>query len=346
MRDPSASSEPREQPGDNEASSTQPTGPTSPGAGGFGSSPDADGEAAVPENPHGRAEKHADRAPRGERKSVAGTSGEPQGRHEWKRHLYAKPAESVAQQPVDARATQRTRSSSREPETHQAPTPERRDRTPPPSQPQGQPELSEAGSGDILAPVADACEPDRCAIIYKTRRRHGQFDVIVTENDGSHRCVARSPQFRAPRFGALPRWGAARVAHELVVSRLAACGWWSVESGGGWHELGFVRARPAGMRTRRSLVTVVREAGQARFVAEELDAYGNPTPLMVSAPFGTPRFLSVRPSRQARRSLEELVGRLEWEGWKVAAAVGKNWYAISLWRPVSANEASRARRSR
>jgi hypothetical protein len=346
MRGPGASSEPREQPGDNEDSSTQPTGPASPpGAGGLGSSPDADGEAAVPVNPHGGAEKHADRAPRTERKGVAGTSGESQGRHERKRRLDSKPAESFAQ-PFDARAAQRARSSSRESETHQAPTPERRDRTAPPSQPHGQPELTEAGSGDILAPVADAREPDRCAIIYKTGRHRGQFDVIVTENDGSSRCVARSVQFRAPRFGALRPWGAARVAHQLVVSRLAACGWWSVQSGGAWHELGFVRARPAGMRTRRSLVMVVREAGQARFVAEELDAYGNPTPLMVSAPFGTPRFLSVRPSTQARRSLEQLVRRLESEGWKVAAAVGKNWYGISLWRPVSTNEASRARRSR
>jgi hypothetical protein len=345
MRDPGALPEPREQPGYNGASSTRPTEAASPpGAGGLRSSADADGEVAVPENPHRSAEEHADRVPRAARKSVAGTNGEPQERTERKRPADAKPAESVAKQLVDALAAQRATSSSREPGTRQAPTPDRRDRTARLSQPQRQPELSEVGSGDALRSAADARGPDQCAIVYRASRRRGEFAVVVTENGGSRRCVARSPEFRSPRFGALRRWGAARVAHELVVSRLAACGWWSVESGGAWHELGFVRARPAGMRTRRSLVTVVREAGQARFVAEELDAYGNPTPLMVSGPFGAPRFLSVRPSRQARRSLERLVGRMESEGWMVATAAGKNWYAISFWRPVSPNGGPRTPR--
>jgi hypothetical protein len=195
------------------------------------------------------------------------------------------------------------------------------------------------------SPAVHAREPDRCAVVYKGSRRRGEFEVVVTENGGSRRCVARSPEFRSPRLGALRRWGAARVAHELVVSRLAACGWWSVDFGGAWHELRFVRARPAGMRTSRALVTVVREAGTARFVAEQLDAYGNPTPLIVSVPFRAARFLSIRPSRRARSSLRRLVGRLESEGWKVAAPGGKNWYAISLWRPVSTGAGPSAPRS-
>src|SRR5687767_9742303 len=63
MRDPGAWPEPREQPGYNGASSTRPTDPASPPrAGGLGLSPDADREAALPENPPGSAEKHAHRA--------------------------------------------------------------------------------------------------------------------------------------------------------------------------------------------------------------------------------------------------------------------------------------------
>jgi hypothetical protein len=161
--------------------------------------------------------------------------------------------------------------------------------------------------------------------------------VVVTEAGGSRRSVARSPAFRTPRLGALGRQAAARVAHELVVRRLEACGWWPVDSGGAWHELRCVRLRTAGVGTARSLVTVAREAGQARFVAEELDTYGTPNPLALSVPFGAPRFLRVRPSRQARGALKQLIRRMESEGWKVAGAVGKDWYAISLWRPVSTN---------
>jgi hypothetical protein len=67
------------------------------------------------------------------------------------------------------------------------------------------------------------------------------------------------------------------VAHELLVRRLEARGWWPVDSGEPRHELGFVfRPRTSGMRTVRSLVTVVRQGERARSLAEELDAYGKP----------------------------------------------------------------------
>jgi hypothetical protein len=104
------------------------------------------------------------------------------------------------------------------------------------------------------------------------------------------------------------------------------------------------------MPTARSVVTLVREAGRARFVAEELDTYGNPTPLLVSPPFTAHRLLPVRPSRQVTAALRQVVTRMESEGWKVASAVGKDWYAISLWRPVGmdwrppASRPSRGRR--
>jgi hypothetical protein len=200
---------------------------------------------------------------------------------------------------------------------------------------EGQPPLSEVDAA-MARPAADARRRDRCAIVYESSGRRGEFHVVVTAPDGSRRSVGRSPAFRAPRFGPPRRWGPAWVAHELLVSRLEACGWWPVTSGGPWHELGFVRLRGEDARSRRSLVTVVREAGEARFVGEELDTYGNPTPLVVSAAFSAPRFLGVRPSMEARAALNQLVRRMESEGWNVAAAVGDDWYAISLWRPVTA----------
>jgi hypothetical protein len=202
----------------------------------------------------------------------------------------------------------------------------------------GRPTATEVGHG-----------PDRCGIIYEQSGRHGEFHVVVTESDGSRRSVARSPGFRPPTFGRPRRRGSARVAHELLVSRLEACEWWPVDSGGPWYELRFVRLRGEATRSRRSLVTVVREEGQARFAAEELDSYGKPTPLMVSTPFGARRLRRVRPSPQAKGALKQLVRRMESEGWKATARVGKDWYAISLWRPIAVDWAPAApgrRRSR
>jgi hypothetical protein len=187
---------------------------------------------------------------------------------------------------------------------------------------------------ELLRRAADARGSDRAAIAYSASGRYGEFEVVVTDSGGSRRSVARSPAFRATRLRGLRRPGSARLAHELLVRRLEACGWWPVDSGGPWHELGFVRPRTSGMRTVRSLVTVVRQAGQARFLAEELDTYGKPTPLVLSVPFRAPRFVRVSQSAEAKTALEELVRRMESDGWRVAAAVGKKWYAISLWRSM------------
>jgi hypothetical protein len=245
---------------------------------------------------------------------------------------------------VEALRHRRAASSLREPATRQ--TPARRPRTRPQSRSEGQPAVSAVDSAKVPRPGGDARGPDRCGIVYKGSGRYGEFLVVVTETDGSRKTVARSPAFRAPRFGRLRRRGPARVAHELLVSRLEACEWWPLDSGGPWHELRFVRLPGEGMRSRRCLVTVVREAGQARFAAEQLDSYGKPTPLMISTPFGAPRSGRVRPSMQAKIALKQLVGRMESEGWKAAAAVGKDWYAISFRRAVSTNLRSLARGSR
>jgi hypothetical protein len=94
------------------------------------------------------------------------------------------------------------------------------------------------------------------------------------------------------------------------------------------------------MRSMRSVVTLVREPGRARFVAEELDSYGNPTPFLVSRPFTALRFLPVRPSRRATAALRQLMMRMELEGWQVGSAVGKDWYAISFWRSAGATRVS------
>lgn len=199
------------------------------------------------------------------------------------------------------------------------------------------------GSAEVARPPADARRPDRCAIVYKPSGRNGEFIVVVRETGASQTCIARSPAFRAQRFGPVRRWGAARVAHELLVSRLEACGWCAVDAGGMWHALEFVRLPGEDERRMRSLVTVVREAGQARFVAEELDTYGSPTPLLVSPAFATPRFRRVRPSMEAKAALKQLVRRMESGGW-MAGPVGKHWYTISLWRPVSGAARAGAKR--
>jgi hypothetical protein len=186
----------------------------------------------------------------------------------------------------------------------------------------------------MLRKAADVRGPDRCTIVYTRSRRQGGFEVVVIAPDGSRRSVARSPEFRA-RSPGVHRWrSSVRHAHALLAWRLEACGWRPLDSGETSHELRFVRARPAGLRPVRSVVTLVRESGRARFVAEELDTYGNPSPLLVSPPFSAHRFVPVRPSKRARAALRQLVARMESDGWKVAAAVGKDWFEISLWRPA------------
>jgi Rho termination factor, N-terminal domain len=248
------------------------------------------------------------------------------------------------EQLIEALRQRQETSSPRGPATAETPAWRPRTRREPRSE--RQPTRSEVDSGEVVPPAAGARGPDRCAIAYKASGRYGEFNVIVTETDGSPRSVARSPAFRAPRLGRLRRRGQARVAHDLLVSRLEACEWWPVDSDGRWHEMRFVRLRGEGMRSRRSLVTVVREAGQARFAVEELDSYGKPTPFMLSTPFGAPRFGHVRPSVQAKAALKQLVKRMESEGWNAVTCVGKDWYAISFSRPVSTNRRSLAPASR
>jgi hypothetical protein len=173
--------------------------------------------------------------------------------------------------------------------------------------------------------------PDRCAIAYRESDNQGEFQVVVTEADGSLRAAARSPAFPAST-GEIRRKGAARAAHDVLVQRLLVCGWWPADSGGEWPELEFIRGESADWEGGRSLVTVVRDGGRARFVADELDSFGNPTPLEASHPFRASTLVSVRPSRQAKAAMKRLLARLELDGWKVAGQVGDSWYAISLSR--------------
>lgn len=177
----------------------------------------------------------------------------------------------------------------------------------------------------------DTRKAERCAIAYRASDGHGEFQVLVTAADGSQTAAARSPAFPAP-VGELRRTGAIRAAHELLVRRLIVAGWWPADGGGTWPEIQFVRVRPAADAGGRALITVVREGGRAHFVAEELDGYGNPTPMVASDPFRCPRPLPVRASRQAKAALAELVDRLERDGWAVAEQVGHDWYSLSLWR--------------
>jgi Rho termination factor, N-terminal domain len=178
---------------------------------------------------------------------------------------------------------------------------------------------------------AEAPEAERCTIRHRAAGANGEFHVLVTDTDGSHSSVARSPAFPS-RAGGIRRTGAARAAHDLLAQRLIVAGWWPADSRDAWPEIQFVRISPAGSAGARSLVTVVREGGRARFVIEELDSYGNATPLVASDLFWAPRLLPVRPSRHAKAALKQLLDRLEPDGWTVAEHIGAEWYSLSLWR--------------
>jgi hypothetical protein len=379
MRDSGTSHQFCQPPEDNEALSARPTERAGrPGAGRPGATPDAQHEVPVPENPGANVEMRPDRTS-SETDSIAGNSGDHPGK-DGKRDPKSTAAEGVAEagrggetacrvdaskskselyrdakdvgiegrsamnkeQLIRALREHQGTSSSGEQATRGVSrkgrhTPMRRE--PPP---EGRPPRGDIDSGKVLRAAANARGPDRCAIVYKRSHLHGEFEVVVTNLDGSRRSVARSPAFRS-RSRRAPRWRrAARVAHELLAWRLEACGWRPVDSSEGLHELRLVRAGSRGMPTARAVVTLVREAGRARFLAEELDTYGNPTALLVSPPFTAHRLLPVRPLRQARAALREVVTRMEYEGWKVAAAAGKDWYAISLWRPVRTDRRSPA----
>jgi hypothetical protein len=66
----------------------------------------------------------------------------------------------------------------------------------------------------------------------------------------------------------------------------------------------------------------------------------------VSGPFGAPRFGRVRRSTRAKVALRQVVKHMKYEGWKLASSVGKDWYAISFRRPVTANSGALAPGSR
>jgi hypothetical protein len=76
------------------------------------------------------------------------------------------------------------------------------------------------------------------------------------------------------------------------------------------------------------VVTLIRRAGQARFVVEQIDAYGNPTPVSLSAPFPAPRTRLGRPTSQAKATYKQLVERMEADGWKLVGVARSEWYAM------------------
>jgi HEAT repeat protein len=172
-----------------------------------------------------------------------------------------------------------------------------------------------------------------CAIVYQRQRSQAEFQVVVIEKDGSRRHVGSSPTFRAPMFGAVRRRGKAQAAHELLVSRLTASGWRPMDAGGEWHELGFIRSSAEEGSTARSLVTAVREAGSARFVAEGFDAYGSPHRVARSGLFPAPRSRPIARTEEAKAAHEELLERLESEGWNIVGSAGTDWFQTALERP-------------
>jgi HEAT repeat protein len=205
-----------------------------------------------------------------------------------------------------------------------------------PSRDEEQPVVGEVNSADAAGSPA----MEWCAIVYTRQRRQAEFQVVVIEKDGARRHVASSPTFRPPMFGAVRRHGKAQAAHDILVSRLTASGWRPVDAGGAWHELGFIRSSAEEGSTARSLVTTVREAGSARFVAEEFDSYGNPRRLARSALFPAPPRRPVPRTEEAEAAHEELLQRLESEGWNTVGSAGPDWFSIALERPIEEGDRS------
>jgi DNA-binding transcriptional ArsR family regulator len=134
-------------------------------------------------------------------------------------------------------------------------------------------------------PAAADGEDDRgrikwCAILCARTNRTGEFKVVVLEQAGQRRVIASSPSFRLPRSRQIRNRGEPRRAHDLLVTQLEASGWRRVKTGGRWHDTGFIRPVPDSQNQPAAplLISSQRE-GRVTSHANELDAFGNGTPV-------------------------------------------------------------------
>jgi hypothetical protein len=177
-----------------------------------------------------------------------------------------------------------------------------------------------------------------CAIVFSGEGRQGGFRVVVLDNEGQRRVVARSSSFRASPSGRVPHRGSAKEAHALIVRRLVAQGWRQVASRGRWHDTAFTRPDPSGAPPVERLLINCRHARlTSRFQATRFDEFGSATIVAESAPF---RALRVRGSlKLARRAAgvhRAFLERLQADGWQTTGGTGAEWYDQVLEKPAGA----------
>ena len=171
-----------------------------------------------------------------------------------------------------------------------------------------------------------------CAIVFAGAERRGEFRVVVPDNGGQRRVIARSSSFRASRSGRVSRSGSAKEAHDLLVKRLLALGWRPVASRGRWHDTAFTRTAASGDPTVERLVIICRrDRVAARFQAACFDELGNATIVAESAQFrALPVRGSMKPTRRAATVHDALLEDLQADGWRATAGTGLEWYAQVL----------------
>jgi hypothetical protein len=168
-----------------------------------------------------------------------------------------------------------------------------------------------------------------CCIACVRSGRQAAFHVLVVEKGGSRRSVVRSPSFRLGRSGRIRARGESRAAYDALVSRLVASGWRRVDSSGAWHDSGFVRPQPDPQRppVDRLMISCRRDGRSARFFADELDEYGNPTQSAESPPFVPSRWPAVKVTDEAKAAHSALLHGLQSDGWSVIDAASDAWFA-------------------
>ncbi len=173
-----------------------------------------------------------------------------------------------------------------------------------------------------------------CAIVFAGAKRQGEFRVVVLDNGGQRRVVARSSSFRASRSGRVSHRGSAKQAHDLLVKWLSAVGWRPVASRGRWHDTAFTRTAPPGDRPVERLVIICRhDRLAARFQAACFDEFGSARIMGESAPFRTLHVRgSMKLARRAAKVHQALLERLQADGWQTTERTGVEWYAHVLER--------------
>ncbi len=200
------------------------------------------------------------------------------------------------------------------------------------AQPAAQPLATDSGSRP-----EERRRQEWCAIVFGGAKRQGEFRVVVLDNGGQRRVVARSSSFRASRSGRVSHRGSAKEAHDLLVKRLLALGWRPVASRSRrWHDTAFTRTAPSGDRPVERLLIICRhDRLAARFQAARFDELGNATIVAESSPF---RALHVRGSmklaRRAAKVHHALLERLQADGWQTTEGTGVEWYGHVLEKPA------------